>query len=161
MVRKTRNEHHHEQQYPQPNTATMASPYANIDDAQIKALTAALGDITEFLKAERKPAAGSPFSSTTTTSSGSQSTSWVPPCAFPRGTAPVAVSVAPRLSEARELKPEDFTKPFTDFLTENPTIFHAVDYFKRKLNDAGFEEVCTHSPGALLPARLSSWDDFN
>lgn len=38
-------------------------------------------------------------------------------------------------------KPEAFTKPFCDFLTENPTIFHAVDYFKEKLNGAGFTEV--------------------
>lgn len=38
-------------------------------------------------------------------------------------------------------KPESYTKPFLDFLTENPTIFHAVDYFKTKLHDAGFTEV--------------------
>lgn len=39
-------------------------------------------------------------------------------------------------------KPESFTTPFCEFLTENPTIFHAVDYFKGKLNGAGFTEVC-------------------
>lgn len=39
-------------------------------------------------------------------------------------------------------KPEAFTTPFCEFLTENPTIFHAVDYFKGKLNRAGFTEVC-------------------
>lgn len=39
-------------------------------------------------------------------------------------------------------KPEYFTKPFCQFLTENPTIFHAVDYFKVKLSAAGFTEVC-------------------
>lgn len=38
-------------------------------------------------------------------------------------------------------KPEAFTTPFCEFLTENPTIFHAVDYFKGKLNGAGFTEV--------------------
>lgn len=38
-------------------------------------------------------------------------------------------------------KPESFTKPFCDFLTENPTIFHAVGYFKDKLDDGGFTEV--------------------
>lgn len=38
-------------------------------------------------------------------------------------------------------KPESFTKPFCDFLTENPTVFHAVDYFKTKLATAGFTEV--------------------
>lgn len=41
----------------------------------------------------------------------------------------------------KELKPEAFTKPFLDFLLENPTVFHAVDYFKSKLNDAGYTEV--------------------
>lgn len=41
----------------------------------------------------------------------------------------------------RSLKPEAFTKPFTQFLTENPTIFHAVDYFKQKLAAVGFTEV--------------------
>lgn len=36
---------------------------------------------------------------------------------------------------------EEYTKPFCDFLTENPTVFHAVDYFKRKLEANGFLEV--------------------
>ncbi|KAL0943388.1 aminopeptidase I zinc metalloprotease [Colletotrichum truncatum] len=44
-------------------------------------------------------------------------------------------------------KPEAYTQPFIDFLTENPTIFHAVSYFKEKLAAAGFTE---------LPAR-DSW----
>lgn len=38
-------------------------------------------------------------------------------------------------------KPESFTKPFCDFLTDNPTIFHAVGYFKDKLKAGGFTEV--------------------
>ncbi|KKA30490.1 hypothetical protein TD95_000651 [Thielaviopsis punctulata] len=37
--------------------------------------------------------------------------------------------------------PEAYTKPFCDFLTENPTIFHAVDYFKAKLGEAGYTEL--------------------
>ncbi|KEY73325.1 hypothetical protein S7711_01441 [Stachybotrys chartarum IBT 7711] len=51
------------------------------------------------------------------------------------------------LSQTVDGKPETFTKPFLDFLTENPTVFHAVQYFKDKLNAKGFKE---------LPAR-SSW----
>ncbi|KFA62198.1 hypothetical protein S40285_01669 [Stachybotrys chlorohalonatus IBT 40285] len=51
------------------------------------------------------------------------------------------------LSRTVDGKPETFTKPFLDFLTENPTVFHAVQYFKDKLNAKGFKE---------LPAR-SSW----
>ncbi|PNP39370.1 hypothetical protein TGAMA5MH_08788 [Trichoderma gamsii] len=52
-----------------------------------------------------------------------------------------------QLCAVKDLKPEAFTRPFLDFLRENPTVFHAVDYFKSKLNDAGYEE---------LPAR-DSW----
>ncbi|KAG5953860.1 hypothetical protein E4U53_001308 [Claviceps sorghi] len=46
-----------------------------------------------------------------------------------------------RLCQVAQCKPEAFTKPFCDFLRENPTVFHAVDYFKRKLTDCGFEEL--------------------
>lgn len=37
--------------------------------------------------------------------------------------------------------PEASAKPFIDFLEENPTIFHSVDYFKDKLAKHGFTEV--------------------
>ncbi|KAJ4255450.1 vacuolar aminopeptidase 1 [Fusarium torreyae] len=46
-----------------------------------------------------------------------------------------------RLCQVDKLEPEAFTKPFTDFLQENPTIFHTVDYFKNKLKELGFEEL--------------------
>lgn len=49
--------------------------------------------------------------------------------------------------------PETFTKPFCQFLTENPTIFHAVDYFKEKLGDVGFVEA---SPSSLHSLSESS-----
>lgn len=42
---------------------------------------------------------------------------------------------------AASIKPEEFTKPFCEFLTENPTIFHSVDYFKKKLENVGYKEV--------------------
>ena len=38
--------------------------------------------------------------------------------------------------------PKAFTQAFCDFLTENPTVFHAVEYSKEKLGQAGFTEVC-------------------
>lgn len=47
-----------------------------------------------------------------------------------------------RLCMVDECKPEAYTKPFTDFLEENPTIFHTVEHFKRKLRWVGFTEVC-------------------
>ena len=37
--------------------------------------------------------------------------------------------------------PEAYTKPFCDFLQENPTVFHAADYFARKLRAGSFQEV--------------------
>lgn len=43
--------------------------------------------------------------------------------------------------DAKDLKPEAFTKPYTDFMTENPTVFHAVAYFKEKLSKAGYTEL--------------------
>jgi aminopeptidase I len=44
--------------------------------------------------------------------------------------------------EGNALKtPEAYTQPFCDFLTENPTVWHAVDYFERKLEKAGFKKV--------------------
>ncbi|KAG6002638.1 hypothetical protein E4U54_000827 [Claviceps lovelessii] len=46
-----------------------------------------------------------------------------------------------RLCQVAQCKPEAFTKPFCDFLRENPTVFHAVDYFQRKLTDCGFEQL--------------------
>lgn len=37
--------------------------------------------------------------------------------------------------------PEAYAQPFCDFLTDNPTVFHAVDYFEKKLDAAGFKKV--------------------
>lgn len=50
--------------------------------------------------------------------------------------------------QAKEYTPEQFTQPFCDFMTENPTPFHVVDYCKTKLHEAGFREVSLpSSPG--------------
>lgn len=46
-----------------------------------------------------------------------------------------------KLCAVAALKPEAYTKPFCDFLTENPTVFHAVDYFKTKLVALGYVEL--------------------
>lgn len=48
--------------------------------------------------------------------------------------------------------PEKYSKPFCDFLTENPTIFHAVKYFEGKLGKAGYEKVCPLPPTLHLLA---------
>lgn len=38
--------------------------------------------------------------------------------------------------------PEAYTRPFCEFLTENPTVFHVVQYFESRLEKAGFEKAC-------------------
>lgn len=43
--------------------------------------------------------------------------------------------------DAKDLRPEVFTKPYLEFMTENPTVFHAVGYFKEQLFKAGYQEV--------------------
>lgn len=55
-----------------------------------------------------------------------------------------------RLYQLAASSPEAFTKPFCDFLEQNPTIFHAVDYFKEKLRRKGFEEACTLAPRSSI-----------
>ncbi|KAI6782394.1 vacuolar aminopeptidase 1 [Emericellopsis cladophorae] len=52
---------------------------------------------------------------------------------------PALPTSRPEVVEAS--KPEAFTKPFTDFLEENPTIFHVVEYSKRKLEAKGYKEL--------------------
>ena len=47
---------------------------------------------------------------------------------------------------AKDLRPEDFTKPYLEFMTGNPTVFHAVDYFKEKLVQSGYKQVGVCTP---------------
>lgn len=47
----------------------------------------------------------------------------------------------PKTVQAADIKPEDYTTPFCEFLQENPTIFHTVDHFKRRLAKRGYKEV--------------------
>jgi hypothetical protein len=35
----------------------------------------------------------------------------------------------------------DYTKPFCDFLTDNPTVFHTVTAFSKELADAGYKKI--------------------
>lgn len=59
-------------------------------------------------------------------------------------TATCAAAFGGRLGEGKTEPeaPEKYSMPFCDFLTENPTIFHAVKYFEVKLGEAGYEKVC-------------------
>ncbi|KAK4157609.1 peptidase M18 [Chaetomidium leptoderma] len=55
--------------------------------------------------------------------------------------------------DAKNMNPEAFIKPYLDFMTENPTVFHAVGYFKEKLAKAGYTELSSRDnwAGKLEP----------
>ncbi|KAK3308775.1 peptidase M18 [Chaetomium strumarium] len=59
-----------------------------------------------------------------------------------------AAEVIDNKMDAKDLKPEAFTKAYLDFMTENPTVFHAVDYFKEKLLKAGYKELSSRDSWA-------------
>ncbi|KAA8647585.1 hypothetical protein EYZ11_004934 [Aspergillus tanneri] len=44
------------------------------------------------------------------------------------------------------VSPEDYTKPYCDFMTANPTIFHAVDSFTRQLERHGYQRLPEREP---------------
>ncbi|KAI5364707.1 Putative peptidase M18 [Septoria linicola] len=46
-----------------------------------------------------------------------------------------------RFKQATRENAAAYTKPFCDFLTDNPTVFHAVDAMKKDLKDAGFTQL--------------------
>ena len=53
--------------------------------------------------------------------------------------------------------PEDYAEPFVNFMTENPTVWHAIQYWETKLEDAGFTKVgatLIRSDSQLNPSAL-------
>ena len=48
---------------------------------------------------------------------------------------------APSASTSKSFKPEDYTRPFCDFMTDNPTVFHAVAAFAAQLSAHGFTRL--------------------
>jgi aminopeptidase I len=52
--------------------------------------------------------------------------------------APTRVS---RSKPAKDICPAEYTQPFLDFINENPTVFHAVDYFSKRLDGEGFKKL--------------------
>lgn len=46
-----------------------------------------------------------------------------------------------RFEERKKDGPEKYTKPFTDFMTNNPTIFHAVDAVAKDLEKDGYKKL--------------------
>ena len=59
-------------------------------------------------------------------------------------------SIAPTRSE-KSFSPEDYTEPYLKFMTENPTIFHAVDTLTKGLADAGYEYLSERKLWNLKP----------
>lgn len=43
--------------------------------------------------------------------------------------------------EIRLKEPEDYAEPFINFMTENPTVWHAIQYWENKLEKAGFSKL--------------------
>ena len=44
-------------------------------------------------------------------------------------------------TRASRIKPEAYTQPLLSFISNNPTVFHAVDYFSQKLTSHGFTQL--------------------
>lgn len=47
---------------------------------------------------------------------------------------------------ATQIRPESYTKPFLSFMSENPTVFHAVEYFSKRLESFGFTKLSEREP---------------
>jgi len=47
----------------------------------------------------------------------------------------------PTSKSAKDVVPEHYTQPFLDFINENPTVFHTVDYFSKELEKEGFVKL--------------------
>ena len=50
-------------------------------------------------------------------------------------------SLSSEATPSKSFSPGDYTKPYLKFMTDNPTVFHAVDHFTNQLKDAGYENL--------------------
>ncbi|MCJ1224596.1 hypothetical protein MMC12_001241 [Toensbergia leucococca] len=48
-----------------------------------------------------------------------------------------------------EVKPESYTKPFLSFISDNPTVFHAVTHFSQQLESHGFAQLSERESWSL------------
>ena len=58
----------------------------------------------------------------------------------------------PQVKQATRKNAAKYTEPFCKFLTENPTVFHAVDAVKKQLKDAGFTELSERDNWDIKPS---------
>ena len=56
-----------------------------------------------------------------------------------------------RFKQATRENAEKYTKPFCDFLTDNPTVFHCVDAVKTQLKEAGWKELSERDAWKIEP----------
>ncbi|KAI1622040.1 aminopeptidase I [Exophiala viscosa] len=62
--------------------------------------------------------------------------------------------LSPQKQKAQKEKgfsPEQYTKPYLEFMTKNPTVFHAVDAFTKQLEDAGYVHLSQRSSWTIKP----------
>lgn len=52
-----------------------------------------------------------------------------------------AMAPEPQMPAKSKARPEDYTKPFLDFMTSNPTVFHAVEAVAHDLEKDGYKEL--------------------
>jgi aminopeptidase I len=45
------------------------------------------------------------------------------------------------VKSAKDIKPEEYSQPFLDFINNNPTVFHTVDFFSKRLESEGFVKL--------------------
>lgn len=57
-----------------------------------------------------------------------------------------------RFKQATRENAEKYTKPFCDFLTNNPTVFHCVDAVKSQLKSAGCQELSERDAWKIEPS---------
>lgn len=53
----------------------------------------------------------------------------------------VQTPAAEIVRSAKDIKPEEYSQPFLDFINNNPTVFHTVKYFSERLEEEGFERL--------------------
>jgi aminopeptidase I len=67
------------------------------------------------------------------------------------GSSPPQEDKAARFKQATRENAEKYTKPFCDFLTDNPTVFHCVDAVKTQLKEAGWKELSERDAWKIEP----------
>jgi aminopeptidase I len=67
------------------------------------------------------------------------------------GSSPPQEDKSARFKQATRENAEEYTKPFCDFLTDNPTVFHCVDAVKTQLKEAGWKELSERDAWKIEP----------